>query len=124
MALRRDRSRLAFLLGPVSLCLGTCFVGPLVVMIIFSFLEPGLYGGVEWNLYHWNFGRILGWADGEREDFDWVCAEIFARSARLALFNVLITLVICYPAASRCRTSCRAWSAVRCSPSSSPWTIW
>ncbi len=109
MALRRDRSRLAFLLGPVSLFLGTCFVGPLVVMIIFSFLEPGLYGGVEWNLYHWNFGRILGWADGEWEDFDWVYAEIFARSARLALFNVLITLVICYPAALWVRSLSRRW---------------
>ena len=109
MALRRDRSRLAFLLGPVSLFLGTCFVGPLVVMIIFSLLEPGLYGGVEWNLYHWNFGRILGWADGEWEDFDWVYAEIFARSARLALFNVLITLVICYPAALWVRSLSRRW---------------
>ena len=109
MALRRDRSRLAFLLGPVSLFLGTCFVGPLVVMIIFSFLEPGLYGGVEWNLYHWNFGRILGWADGEWEDFDWVYAEIFARSARLALFNVLITLAICYPAALWVRGLPRRW---------------
>ncbi len=109
MALRRDRSRLAFLLGPVSLFLGTCFVGPLAVMIIFSFLEPGLYGGVEWNLYHWNFGRILGWADGEWEDFDWVYAEIFARSARLALFNVLITLVICYPAALWVRSLSRRW---------------
>ena len=109
MALRRDRSRLAILLGPVSLFLGICFVGPLVVMIIFSFLEPGLYGGVEWNFYHWNFGRILGWADGEWEDFDWVYAEIFARSARLALFNVLITLVICYPAALWVRGLPRRW---------------
>ena len=109
MALRRDRSRLAILLGPVSLFLGICFVGPLVVMIIFSFLEPGLYGGVEWNFYHWNFGRILGWADGEWEDFDWVYAEIFARSARLALFNVLITLVICYPAALWVRDLPRRW---------------
>ena len=109
MALRRDRSRLSILLGPVSLFLGICFVGPLVVMIIFSFLEPGLYGGVEWNLYHWNFGRILGWADGEWEDFDWVYAEIFARSARLALINVLITLAICYPAALWVRRLPQRW---------------
>ena len=109
MALRRERTRLAILLGPVSLFLGVCFVGPLVVMIIFSFLEPGLYGGVEWSFYHWNFGRILGWADGEWEDFDWVYAEIFARSARLAFMNVLITLVICYPAALWVRALPRRW---------------
>ena len=109
MTIRRDRSRLAILLGPVSLFLGVCFVGPLVVMLIYSFLEPGLYGGVEWNFYHWSYGRILGWADGEWEDFDWVYAEIFARSARLALFNVLITLAICYPAALWVRGLPRRW---------------
>jgi spermidine/putrescine transport system permease protein len=99
MARRGDTRRLAFLLGPASLFLGTCFIGPLAVMLVYSFLEPGLYGGVEWNFYHWNYGRILGWADGEWEEFDSVYAQIFLRSARLALTNVAITLVICYPAA-------------------------
>ena len=109
MALRRDRIRLTVLLGPVSLFLGICFVGPLVVMIIYSLLEPGLYGGVEWNFYHWSYGRILGWADGEWEDFDWVYAEIFLRSARLAFINVLVTLAICYPAALWVRGLPRRW---------------
>ena len=74
-------------------------MGPLAVMIVYSFLEPGLYGGVEWNFYHLNYGRILGWADGQWEAFDPVYAEIFFRSVRLALTNVAITLLICYPAA-------------------------
>ncbi len=99
MAGKTDRRRLAILLGPTTLFLGVCFLGPLAVMVLYSFLEPGLYGGVEWNFYHWNYGRILGWADGEWEEFDPVYAEIFLRSVRLALTNVLITLIICYPAA-------------------------
>ena len=99
MVVKRDLRRLAFLLTPGSLFLGVFFLGPLAVMVVFSFLEPGVYGGVEWNFYHWNFGRILGWADGEWEDFDPVYAEIFFRSVRLASTNVLITLLICYPAA-------------------------
>jgi len=99
MARRGDMRRLAILLGPTTVFLGICFLGPLAVMIIYSFLEPGLYGGVEWSFYHWNYGRILGWAEGEWEDFDPVYAEIFLRSVRLALTNVLITLAICYPAA-------------------------
>jgi spermidine/putrescine transport system permease protein len=99
MARRSNNRKLAVLLGPTTLFLGICFFGPMAVMIIYSFLEPGLYGGVEWNFYHWNYGRILGWADSEWEDFDPVYARIFLRSARLALTNVLITLVICYPAA-------------------------
>ncbi len=99
MALKQDSRRLAFLLTPGSLFLGIFFLGPLGVMVVFSFLEPGIYGGVEWNFYHWNFGRILGWADSEWEEFDPVYAEIFFRSVRLALTNVCITLLICYPAA-------------------------
>ena len=99
MARRGDRRRLALLLGPATLFLGTCFIGPLAVMIVFSFLEPALYGGVEWSFYHLNYGRILGWADSEWESFDPVYAAIFLRSLRLALTNVVILLVICYPAA-------------------------
>jgi spermidine/putrescine transport system permease protein len=51
MARRGDRRRLALVLGPATLFLGTCFIGPLAVMFIFSFLKPGLYGGVEWSFY-------------------------------------------------------------------------
>ena len=99
MARRGDTRRLAFLLAPTTLFLGIFFMGPLAIMTLYSFLEPGLYGGVEWNFYHWNYGRILGWADGEWEEFDPVYIEIFLRSVRLALTNVAITLLICYPAA-------------------------
>ena len=95
----RNNRRLALLLTPATIFLGIFFLGPLGVMFFYSFLEPGLYGGVEWNFYHWNYGRILGWADGEWEDFDPVYAQIFLRSVRLALINVFITLLICYPAA-------------------------
>ncbi len=99
MELKRENRRLVALLTPGTLFLGVFFMGPLAMMIVFSFLEPGLYGGVEWNFYHWNYGRILGWADGEWEEFDPVYVEIFLRSARVALTNVAITLLICYPAA-------------------------
>ena len=109
MARRGDNGRLAVLLGPATIFLGICFLGPLAVMVLFSFLEPGLYGGVEYSFYHWNYGRILGWADGEWEDFDPVYAEIFLRSVRLALTNVLITLLICYPAALWVRGLSQRW---------------
>ncbi len=99
MATKRDLRSLSTLLTPSTLFLGIFFLGPLAVMIIFSFLEPGVYGGVVWNFYHWNYGRILGWADGEWEDFDPVYIDIFLRSVRLALTNVGITLLVCYPAA-------------------------
>jgi spermidine/putrescine transport system permease protein len=75
------------------------FLAPLSILLVYAFLEPGLYGGVEWNYYHHNFGRILGWADGEYEEFDPVYLSIFGRSFRLALTTVLISLLLCYPAA-------------------------
>lgn len=99
LALTRKRLRLVGLLSPVTVLLTVFFIAPLSILFVYAFLEPGLYGGVEWNFYHHNFGRILGWADGVYEEFDPVYLGIFARSFRLALTTVAITLVICYPAA-------------------------
>jgi spermidine/putrescine transport system permease protein len=99
LALTRKRLRLAGLLTPVTLLLSLFFLAPLSILLVYAFLEPGLYGGVEWTYYHHNFGRILGWADGEYEEFDPVYLSIFGRSFRLALTTVLISLLLCYPAA-------------------------
>ena len=93
------RQQLTILLGPVTLFLGIFFAGPLGIMLVFSLLEPGLYGGVEWNFYHWNYGRLLGWADGLIEEFDLIYLQVFGRSFRLALITVALSLIICYPAA-------------------------
>ena len=68
--LERRRLALAALLAPVTLYLGVFFIGPLVIMAVFSLLEPGLYGGVVWSFYHWNYGRLFGWADGIMEVFE------------------------------------------------------
>lgn len=87
------------LLTPASLFLFVFFLAPLVIMVVYSWLEPGLYGGVIWNFYDLNYGRILGWADSKYEKFDIVYLSIFLQSARLALTTVLLSLVICYPAA-------------------------
>lgn len=96
---RRRNAQLSILLGPATVFLAVFFIGPLLIMFIYSWLEPGLYGGVVWNFYDQNFGRILGWADGELEVFDAVYIEIFLRSVRLALTTVIVSLLVCYPAA-------------------------
>ncbi len=95
----RQQKQLMLLLTPATLFLGVFFLGPLLIMAVYSFLEPGLYGGVEWNFYHWNYGRVLGWAQGFYEEFDIVYLEILLRSAGLALATVAVTLVFCYPVA-------------------------
>jgi len=93
------RLQLAVLLGPVTLFLLVFFAVPLAIMVVTSFLAPGLYGGVEWEFYPHNFGRILGFADPAFEDFDPVYIAIFLRSLKIAAVTVLVTLLVCYPAA-------------------------
>ena len=95
----RERLRLVGLLTPVTLIIGVFFLAPLAIMALYSLLEPGLYGGVEWGFYPDNFGRVLGWADGTNEEFDPVYLEIILRSFKLAGLTVLATLALCYPAA-------------------------
>jgi spermidine/putrescine transport system permease protein len=95
----RRRAQLGLLLGPVSLFLAVFFLGPLAIMIVTSFLAPGLYGGVEWTWYPHNYGRILGFADPMFEDFDPVYIAIFLRSLKIAALTVVATLLVCYPAA-------------------------
>lgn len=109
----RERIQLGLLLGPVTLFLAIFFFTPLVIMLIYSFLMPGLYGGVEWVFYPHNYGRILGFADPAFEFFDAVYLQIFLRSVRIALTTVIITLLVCYPAAfqiSRLRDSWKNFS--------------
>lgn len=95
----RRRVQLSVLLGPVSLFLAVFFLGPLAIMMVTSFLAPGLYGGVEWTFYPHNFGRILGFADPMFEDFDPVYIAIFIRSVKIAALTVFAALLVCYPAA-------------------------
>lgn len=98
---RAGRKKLALmaLLTPPTLFLAVFFLAPLAIMVVYSFLEPGLYGGVVWTFYDLNYGRILGWANSQYEKFDPVYLRIFFRSVRLALTTVLLSLLICYPAA-------------------------
>lgn len=95
----REKLRLIGLLSPITLLLSLFFLVPLAIMVTFSFLTPGLYGGVEWSLYPDNYGRILGWADGVFEDFDILYLKIIATSIRIALISVVISLLVCYPIA-------------------------
>jgi spermidine/putrescine transport system permease protein len=99
MALRRQSVILGALLAPVTLFLGVFFVLPLLIIAVFSVLTPGLYGGVEWAFYHWNYGRIFGWADGIMEVYEPIYLQILLRSLTFAALTVIVTLILCYPVA-------------------------
>lgn len=95
--MRRQKLFLIGLLSPVTLYLGIFFFGPLLIIAVFSFLEPGLYGGVEWNFYHWNYGRMFGWADGVIEWYEPIYLKILFRSMMMAVFTVIACLIVVYP---------------------------
>lgn len=95
--MQRQKLFLIGLLSPVTLYLGIFFFGPLVIIAVFSFLEPGLYGGVEWNFYHWNYGRMFGWADGVIEWYEPIYLKILFRSMMMAVFTVIACLFVVYP---------------------------
>lgn len=95
--MRRQKLFLLGLLSPVTLYLGIFFFGPLAIIAVFSFLEPGLYGGVEWNFYHWNYGRMFGWADGITEWYEPIYLKILFRSMLMAVFTVIACLIVVYP---------------------------
>jgi spermidine/putrescine transport system permease protein len=99
MAVKRQSLVLGILLAPVTLFLGVFFLLPLGIIAVFSFLSPGLYGGVEWTFYHWNYGRIFGWADGITEIFEPIYLQILLRSLGFAALTVILTLILCYPVA-------------------------
>jgi len=96
---RRKRRTLFLLLAPLTFLLAVFFLVPLGIMMVYSFLEPGLYGGVEWNWYPYNYGRLIGWPLNDFEEFDPIYLKIFLNSLQIAVMTVLGTLLLCYPAA-------------------------
>ncbi len=96
---KRRRKHLILLLAPFTIVLGVFFLVPLGIMMVYSFLEPGLYGGVEWDWYPYNYGRIIGWPLNDYEEFDPIYLQIFLGSLRNAVATVIGTFLLCYPAA-------------------------
>ena len=80
---------------PVTLFLGVFFLLPLLIIALFSVLTPGLYGGVEWAFYHWNYGRIFGWADGIIEVYEPIYLQILLRSPRLCRADGFADVCFC-----------------------------
>jgi len=93
------RRALLVLLAPITILLGAFFLIPLGIMVVFSFLEPGLYGGVVWSFYPFNYGRIFGWPLGGGEEFEPLYIQIIFNSIYYAVITVVVALVVCYPVA-------------------------
>lgn len=87
--------------APALTVLALGALGPLMVVLIYSFLEPGDYSGVKWNF------SLDGWFQifFQRDIFDDTVGladahlRIFWRSVKLSLLTTLTTFVFGFPTA-------------------------
>ncbi|MFZ5709201.1 MAG: ABC transporter permease [Pseudomonadota bacterium] len=86
---------------PALIVLALAAIGPLFIMLVYSFLTPGEYGNVVWKL-SWDawigilftrdvFDGTLAWADAN--------LTIFWRSVKLSLVTTLFTFLVGFPTA-------------------------
>ncbi len=90
-----------FLLAPALTILVFAASGPLLITLVYSFLAPGDFGGVEWEfstdawfnviLQRDIFDDTLGWSDAH--------LSIFWRSVKLSLMTTLVCLILGFPTA-------------------------
>lgn len=96
--LRRTR---AWLLAPGILTIFCIGIMPLSIVLVYSFLEPGHYGGVSWNLSFDAYIQLLFEEDifDETLSFTTSYLQIFFRSLGLGLFTMVACLLVGFPTA-------------------------
>ncbi len=99
---RQQETKRNFLLcTPALIVLGLAASGPLLIMLFYSFLSPGNYGGVEYKLSHQGWFKVFF----HRDIFDDTLlmadahVSIFWRSIKLSSLTTLACLVIGFPTA-------------------------
>ena len=76
-------------------------VGPLIVVVIYSFLEAGTHGNVVWNFSTEGWTAILWSKDIFTDSYVWADAHltIFWRSVKLSFLTTVITFLVGFPTA-------------------------
>ena len=88
-SLRADRKLSAWLLTPGLSWLLLFLVLPCLLVLVYSFVERGAYGGIEW---------VFSWENYQRA-FDPLYLGILLKSAKIAGLATLFAVLIGYPAA-------------------------
>ncbi|MGB8703148.1 MAG: ABC transporter permease, partial [Thermosynechococcaceae cyanobacterium] len=84
-----DRNSLHFFLWPATCWLIFFFAVPLLIVLVYSFLQPSSYANIAWNFTLQNYQQI----------FNALYLGIFGRSLWLALLTTLVCVAIGYPLA-------------------------
>ena len=98
---KRLRNTHYALLAPGILTIFCIGVMPLSIVLIYSFLEPGDFGGISWVLSFDAYVQLLFEEDifDETLSFTTDYIEIFFRSVSLALFTTIACLLVGFPTA-------------------------
>ena len=87
--------------SPALVVLMLAAVGPLAIVVIYSFLEAGTHGNVVWNFSLEGWQSILLTKDIFTDEHVWADAHltIFWRSVKLSLLTTIITFAVGFPTA-------------------------
>ncbi len=98
---RREARARWLLLAPAVGLIGLIGVAPLSITLIYSFLEPGAYGGVEWSFSLDAYIQFFFERDifDDTLSFNWSYLSIFARSVGLSLGATAGALLLGFPTA-------------------------
>lgn len=97
---RRAQSR-GLLLIPSMFIIGVVGIMPLLIILVYSLLEPDTYGGVKWAFSIEAYVQFLFERDlfDETLSFHTAYLEIYGRSFFLALFSTIACLLLGFPTA-------------------------
>ncbi len=98
---KRLRNTRYALLAPGILTIFCIGIMPLSIVLIYSFLEPGDFGGISWVLSFDAYVQLLFEEDifDETLSFTTDYIQIFLRSVSLALFTTIACLLVGFPTA-------------------------
>jgi spermidine/putrescine transport system permease protein len=98
---KRDIRNRWLLSAPALLIIFFAAIGPLLIVLVYSFLAPGPYGDVKWEFSTEAWTSVLF----ERDIFDETLSladahlSIFWRSVKLALATTVLTFIVGFPTA-------------------------
>jgi spermidine/putrescine transport system permease protein len=98
---KRLRNARYALLAPGILTIFCIGIMPLSIVLIYSFLEPGDFGGISWVLSFDAYVQLLFEEDifDETLSFTTDYIQIFLRSVSLAMFTTIACLLVGFPTA-------------------------
>lgn len=98
----RPKKQLLLLIFPATAYLILFLAIPLLIVLLYSFLQRGTYGGITWIFTLQNYQRLLN-------PIYW---NVLWRSLQMAFFTTLICLIIGYPLAFFIATRSPRWRTI------------